>query len=103
MRRSLQPGQPGGEPSTPEPSDTSWVEYAACRERDPEIFFPIGTTGPALQQVSEAKAICARCRVAADCLEEALRMDQGYGVWGGTTPEERRALLRAERRRRTEA
>jgi WhiB family transcriptional regulator, redox-sensing transcriptional regulator len=94
VRRYHQPAEPSREQSTPAPSDTSWDEYAACRNRDQEIFFPIGTTGAALQQVSEAKAICARCRVAADCLDEALHLGQNHGVWGGTTPEERRALLR---------
>lgn len=93
MRRYHQPGEPG-EQSRPAPSDTSWDEYAACRNRDQEIFFPIGTAGAALQQVSEAKALCARCQVAAHCLDEALRLGQNHGVWGGTTPEERRDLLR---------
>jgi WhiB family redox-sensing transcriptional regulator len=101
VRRYHRPGEPGGEQSTPAPSDTPWDEYAACRNRDPEIFFPIGTTGAALQQISEARAICARCQVSADCLDEALRLGQNHGVWGGTTPEERRVLLLIERHRRT--
>ncbi|MEV4139322.1 WhiB family transcriptional regulator [Dactylosporangium sp. NPDC049742] len=59
---------------------------AACREVDPEIFFPISATSAALGQVHEAQAICARCPVVADCLQWALRTGQGYGMWGGTTP-----------------
>jgi WhiB family transcriptional regulator, redox-sensing transcriptional regulator len=78
--------------STAEPSPGSWLDLAACREVDPEIFFPISTTVAALSQIHEAQAICARCPVAADCLDWALRTGQGHGVWGGTTPEERRAL-----------
>jgi WhiB family redox-sensing transcriptional regulator len=78
--------------STTKPSPTSWRDLAACREVDPEIFFPIGTTGAALGQIHEAQAICARCPVAADCLSWALHIGQDHGVWGGTTPEERRAL-----------
>ena len=38
-----------------------WRHHALCREQDPELFFPIGTTGPAAQQVDEAKAVCRRC------------------------------------------
>lgn len=75
-----------------EPSARSWVDLAACGEVDPEIFFPISTTGAALGQIHQAQAICARCPVAAACLDWALRIGQDHGVWGGTTPEERRAL-----------
>jgi WhiB family transcriptional regulator, redox-sensing transcriptional regulator len=73
------------------PSPSSWRDLAACRDVDPETFFPIGTTD-ALGQLREARAICGRCPVAADCLDWALRVGQDHGVWGGTTPEERRAL-----------
>jgi WhiB family transcriptional regulator, redox-sensing transcriptional regulator len=78
--------------STAKPSPRSWVDLAGCREADPDIFFPISTTGAALGQMHEAQAICALCPVAADCLDWALRTGQDYGVWGGTSPEERRAL-----------
>jgi len=76
----------------------SWFDLAACRDVDPEIFFPISTSGEAVVQIHEARAICARCPVAADCLDWAQRMGLGHGVWGGTTPEERRALRRSELR-----
>lgn len=69
-------------------------DLAACRDADPEIFFPISATGAAAGQVQQAQAICARCPVAAECLDWAQRMGLGDGVWGGTTPEERRALRR---------
>jgi WhiB family transcriptional regulator, redox-sensing transcriptional regulator len=72
----------------------SWLDLAACREVDPEIFFPISTTGAAIGQVREAQAICARCPVTAECLDWAQRMGPDYGVWGGTIPDERRALRR---------
>jgi len=83
---------PATEAHTATPSPGSWRDLAACREVDPEIFFPVSTTGAALGQVREARTICARCQVAADCLDWALRVGQDHGVWGGTTPEERRAL-----------
>jgi WhiB family redox-sensing transcriptional regulator len=81
-------------------SSSSWLDLAACRELDPEIFFPISTTGAALGQVHEAQAICARCPVAAHCLDWALRTGQDHGVWGGTTPEERRTLQTSGHRTR---
>lgn len=71
-----------------------WTELAACRDLDPELFFPIGTVGPAMEQVDTAKAVCARCPVRTDCLAWALRVGEAHGVWGGTTPEERRFLRR---------
>jgi len=39
-----------------------WRHRAACRDEDPELFFPVGNSGPALLQISEAKAVCRRCR-----------------------------------------
>ncbi len=71
-----------------------WTDWAECRTPgiDPEIFFPVSDTGPALQQVAAAKAVCARCPVTADCLAWALRAGEPEGIWGGTTPAERRLL-----------
>jgi len=70
---------------------------AACRTEDPELFFPIGTTGPAVQQTEDAKAVCRRCDVVDACLEWALRTGQDAGVWGGLSDVERRALKHARR------
>jgi WhiB family redox-sensing transcriptional regulator len=71
-----------------------WRHDAACRDEDPELFFPVGTSGPALMQVTEAKAVCHRCTVASDCLAWALASGQDAGVWGGMSEDERRALKR---------
>jgi len=68
-----------------------WLERAACLDVDPELFFPISNSGPPLQQIDEAKALCGRCPVAEQCLEWAARMGQAEGIWGGTTEWERRA------------
>ncbi len=68
-----------------------WMSHGACRREDPELFFPITTTGPALQQVRSAKAVCGRCPVRANCLSYALQTRQD-GVWGGTTRDERMAM-----------
>ncbi|HET6909257.1 MAG TPA: WhiB family transcriptional regulator [Mycobacteriales bacterium] len=69
-----------------------WRHLAACRDEDPELFFPIGTTGPALLQIEDAKAVCRHCDVIDDCLSWALESGQETGVWGGTSEDERRAL-----------
>lgn len=74
-----------------------WRHRAACRDIDPELFFPIGTTGPALLQVAEAKSVCRRCDVRAECLRWAMDSGQDSGVWGGLTEDERRALKRRGR------
>ena len=71
-----------------------WRHKAECRNEDPELFFPIGTSGPALLQIAEAKAVCHRCPVSAECLRWALAMGMTDGIWGGLTEDERRALKR---------
>jgi WhiB family redox-sensing transcriptional regulator len=76
-----------------------WVHRARCKDEDPELFFPIGTTGPAATQIEVAKAVCMRCDVRTECLEWSIATGQDSGVWGGLSEEERRALRRARRRR----
>jgi len=68
-----------------------WISQGACRDEDPELFFPIAAQGPAAAQASAAKAVCRRCAVNAACLSFGLETSQ-EGIWGGTTPEERRAM-----------
>lgn len=77
-----------------------WRHKAACLDEDPELFFPVGTTGLALEQTDRAKAVCGRCVVLSDCLEWALDSNQDAGVWGGTSEDERRTLRRSRQRRR---
>ena len=79
---------------------TNWGEDAACRDADPDLFFPIGTTGAALRQIEEAKRICRRCPEQIQCLAWALEHGVADGVWGGTTQDERR-LTRSLSRRKT--
>jgi WhiB family transcriptional regulator, redox-sensing transcriptional regulator len=74
-----------------------WLALGACRDEDPDLFFPIGSAGPAIAQVAAAKAVCARCDVRAACLRFALEKEQDHGVWGGMTEDERRAIRRARR------
>ena len=77
-----------------------WRHNAVCREEDPELFFPIGNTGPALLQIEEAKAVCRRCPVIESCLQWALESGQDSGVWGGLSEDERRAMKRRAARNR---
>ncbi|MEU6355482.1 WhiB family transcriptional regulator [Streptomyces sp. NPDC047072] len=72
-----------------------WLRRAACVGEDPELFFPVGTRGPALRDAAAAKRVCARCPVAVECLTYAISTGPTSGVWGGTCEEERDALLRA--------
>jgi WhiB family redox-sensing transcriptional regulator len=79
-----------------------WRHRAACRDEDPELFFPIGNTGPALLQIEQAKAVCRRCPVAEPCINWALETGQDSGVWGGLSEDERRALKRRGARLRAQ-
>jgi WhiB family transcriptional regulator, redox-sensing transcriptional regulator len=77
------------------PADRHWRLLAACRSADPDLFFPISSSGQSLALVAEAKAICAECQVRRHCLAFALRTHQIYGVWGGLTEQERHPLISA--------
>jgi WhiB family redox-sensing transcriptional regulator len=80
-----------------------WRHRAACRDVDPELFFPIGNSGPALMQIEEAKQVCGTCSISEACLKWALESGQDAGVWGGLSEDERRALKRRTARARTRA
>ena len=71
-----------------------WRDVASCRDTDPDLFFPVGTTGPAIEQIAAAKAVCDQCEAKTPCLEFALTTNQDSGIWGGTSEEERRKLRR---------
>ena len=75
-------------------ADDSWRDHARCRDTDPELFFPVGTTGNALLAIDYAKRVCGQCAVMQECLEFALDTNQDSGVWGGHSEEERRAIRR---------
>jgi WhiB family redox-sensing transcriptional regulator len=73
----------------------NWRDVAACRDTDPDLFFPVGSTGPAIDQIDAAKQVCDSCPAKQPCLEFALMSNQDSGVWGGTSEDERRKLRRA--------
>jgi WhiB family transcriptional regulator, redox-sensing transcriptional regulator len=65
-----------------------WRDQAACRDADPDLFFP----DRGYADVSEAMTICNGCPVREECLDWALKVNEDEGVWGGTTPDQRRVL-----------
>ncbi len=71
------------------PPRETWMESALCAQTDPEAFFPDkgGST-------RNAKNVCASCEVRAQCLAYALEHGERYGIWGGLSERERRALRR---------
>lgn len=73
-------------------ASNEWRSEAACRDTDPDLFFPVGTTGPAIEQIENAKAVCRICVAQVECLEYAIATNQDSGIWGGTSEEERRAI-----------
>ncbi|MBM3729509.1 MAG: WhiB family transcriptional regulator [Actinobacteria bacterium] len=75
-------------------ADYTWRQQAVCRDTDPELFFPVGSTGQAVLQLSKAKETCNQCTVKIECLRFAIDTNQDSGVWGGTSEEERRVLRR---------
>ncbi len=80
--------EPGSQPAEPEGWVTEWAPLAACRTLEPDALF---VRGAAQQQ---AKQVCIGCPVIAECLADALDNRTEFGVWGGMTERERRALLK---------
>ena len=70
----------------------SWRDQAACRHTDANLFFPAGSTGPNVDQIAAAKAVCRSCPVQDACLRFAFETNQDAGVWGGKAEDERRRL-----------
>jgi len=66
-----------------------WVRAALCAQVDPDLWFPEkgGST-------AGAKKVCERCPVTQECLQFALDNEQRFGIWGGRSERERRALAR---------
>lgn len=77
-------------------STYEWQIEGACRSTDPEEFFPGDAErgNKRLNREQRAKAMCATCPVVQQCFDHAMAVQEPYGVWGGTTPEDREALRR---------
>jgi len=108
-RVRVRKGTPRPTPATPEQTMTllfggndapahervgTWASRAECAGVDPELFFP--ERG---EDTSVAKAICAVCPVIDECLTHAIANDETYGIWGGKSERERRAMQRTSRLR----
>ncbi len=65
-----------------------WTTQAACRNSDPDALFVQGA------EQNRAKIVCGACPVRTECLADALDNRIEFGVWGGMTERERRALLK---------
>ncbi len=77
-----------GETAATRGLQTDWAPLGNCVTNDPDALF---VRGAAQQQ---AKLVCGRCPVVAECLADALDNRTEFGVWGGMTERERRAMLR---------
>lgn len=82
----------GSVPATPRRVD--WRDNAACRNEEPDDWFPVGSTPAAQAQTVHAKAVCWTCPALEACGRWALQTRQPFGIWGGMTESERRAVLR---------
>ena len=79
-----------------EPLGEAWQARAACRGPQAAVFFPpthAERKDDKQARETRAKAICATCVVARDCLEYAIRIREPHGIWGGLNELERKALL----------
>ena len=65
-----------------------WAAQAACGAEAPDSLFVSGAAQ------HRAKTVCKGCPVRTECLADALDNRVEFGVWGGLTERERRALLR---------
>ncbi len=75
--------------ATPITEERPWAAFAICRDRDPDVFFPATPEGE-----SDAIRVCRGCPVQIDCLEFAIEAKIRFGIWGGMTESQRRALQR---------
>ncbi len=70
-----------------------WLVFSACREADPDLFFP-----STREETEQALAICASCPVRPECLEYSLEAGERFGIWGGLTEKKRRKVAGRLRR-----
>lgn len=68
--------------------DQSWVAKALCASYEPDALFVQGATQ------RQVRLRCLQCEVRLECLADALESEANFGVWGGLTERERRAMLR---------
>lgn len=79
--------------------DGTWMQRAACAGMPADLFYPSGgnefeARGGSNLYPPAARAACASCPVAAECLVHAVIDGERHGMWGGLSPEERRPIRR---------
>lgn len=74
-------------------------DYVPCMNF-PDLFFMEGSGRQLVDDIALAKSACAGCPIVKQCLDFALFADEGHGIWGGLTPNERRKLKGQKVRRR---
>jgi WhiB family redox-sensing transcriptional regulator len=79
--------------AVPISDERPWVVFGACRDADPELFFPTSR-----ESIDKAISICASCPVQPECLDYALDAGERFGIWGGVTEKSRRNVRRRMRR-----
>lgn len=72
------------------------VDGALCKEIDPELWFPSDSGGPngkaSYDNARAAKKFCAKCPISLKCLMAAVYNKEEYGIWGGSTPRDRKGI-----------
>ncbi|MFE5700788.1 WhiB family transcriptional regulator [Rhodococcus koreensis] len=88
--------------NSPDANDTGWRSRGDCGFYGPALFFGWDgeRSGDRIRREQRAKAICGTCPVLAPCRAFALRVDEGFGIWGGTTERERQSKRNAQTSRR---
>ncbi|MCD2186192.1 WhiB family transcriptional regulator [Actinomycetospora soli] len=79
---------------------TAWQARAACRDADPELFFPASDDFTAIEtaaQLVAAAKVCHHCPVRRECLTYAVDSGQRHGIWAGHTPGQLRSIRRHRR------
>ncbi|MDP4501023.1 WhiB family transcriptional regulator [Nonomuraea turcica] len=94
------PAPPATTPPAPSGEVERWQDRAACRDADPEQFFPVSEAADSLA-VQAAKQICRSCPVLENCADWVTANPQDHGIWAGTTPRERRDIRRTSAARST--
>lgn len=64
----------------------AWILKALCKDGGPDELFVRGAAQ------HKAAVICRHCPVMQECGADALDNNVEYGVWGGMTERQRRAL-----------
>jgi WhiB family redox-sensing transcriptional regulator len=80
--------------------NSEWRDRAACRGADTDLFFPEWAAGSTSRDIEQAKLMCGYCPVRGLCLDWALDRGVAFGIWGGFTENERRAIRGSLIRRR---